>query len=246
MLSTYQQAQSRGCSSLAVTTGGKLGQMARAAGAPLWEINYPVLPRAAAGFLFGLFIAALYRLDLLPDPSADYQEMLAALRQQQEMIWPESPIRQNSAKRLAGQMVGRCVVLFGADALEPAARRWKNQINENAKTFAWFETLPEADHNALAGIMNPEAALSSVAVVFLVSKANHPRNQIRLDFTRQILMSQGINTDVVVAQGQSRLAQIWTITHYGDYTSYYMAMAYGEDPLPVDALAMMKQALASV
>ena len=241
----YEQARERGCTRLAITTGGKLAQLAQADGSPLWLLDYPVLPRAAAGYVFGLLLAALCRLDLLPDPAADYQEMLAALRSQAERLRPESPIRQNPAKRLAGQMMGRIAVIYGADAFEPSARRWKNQINENAKTCATFEALPEADHNSLAGIMNPEVALSNIAVVFLMGKANHPRNELRLDFTRQIFMSQGINTDVVIAEGESRLAQIWTVTQYGDYVSYYLAMAYGEDPLPVEAIAMMKAALAN-
>lgn len=246
MLSVYQQAQARGCARLAITTGGKLAETAQAAGDPLWTFEFQGQPRAAAGITFGLLLAALHRLSVLPDPSADFQETLSALRSQREQLRPESPIAKNPSKRLAGQMVGRIPVIFAADAHVAAARRWKNQINENAKTCAQFEILPEADHNTLAGINNPEAGLSNIAVVFLMGSANHPRNQLRLDFTRQIFMTQGINTDVVVALGHSRLAQIWTLVQYGDYTSYYLAMAYGEDPTPVDALVMMKEALASV
>ena len=45
----------------------------------------------------------------------------------------------NLAKREAGQLIGRWVMVFGADVLEPVARRWKTQINELAKAWAQFE-----------------------------------------------------------------------------------------------------------
>ncbi len=244
-LSAYQQALERGCSTLAVTTGGKLAQMAQAAGAPVWLFKSTSQPRAAAGLSFGLLMAALHRLDVLPDPSADYQEMLSALRSQQESLLPEVPAARNPAKRMAGQMVGRVMVVFGADILVPAARRFKGQINENAKACALFEILPEGNHNTLAGIMNPDGSLSHLMMLFLTGSANHPRNQMRLDFTRQIYMTQGINTDTISAAGEGKLAQVWTVMHFGDYTSYYLAMAYGEDPTPVEVLTVMKEALSS-
>ena len=42
-------------------------------------------------------------------------------------------------------------VVIGADLTAPVARRWKTQINENAKLPAFFSELPEADHNELCG-----------------------------------------------------------------------------------------------
>jgi glucose/mannose-6-phosphate isomerase len=69
---------------------------------------------------------------------------------------------------------------------------------------------------------------------------------MRLDYTRQILMTQGINTDVIRAKGESDLAHLWTLLHFGDYTSYYLAMAYGEDPTPVDFLTSLKEEMSKI
>ncbi len=68
---------------------------------------------------------------------------------------------------MAGQLVGRVATVIGSGVLAPVARRWKGQINELAKAWAQFEVLPEVDHNTLAGVLNPEAALSQVMVLFL-------------------------------------------------------------------------------
>ena len=42
-------------------------------------------------------------------------------------------------------------VVYGADLTAPVARRWKTQVNENAKLPAFFAELPEADHNEICG-----------------------------------------------------------------------------------------------
>jgi glucose/mannose-6-phosphate isomerase len=135
------------------------------------------------------------------------------------------------------------VVVFGSDFLAPVARRWKGQINEIAKAWAQFEPLPEADHNTLAGLNHPDETLNHIIAIFLDAPENHPRSRLRTDFTRQIFMTQGINTDTIQAKGEGRMAQIWTALHFGDYTAYYLAMAYREDPGPVEALVVLKEAL---
>jgi glucose/mannose-6-phosphate isomerase len=39
------------------------------------------------------------------------------------------------------------------------------------------------------------------------------------------------------------MAQQWSMLHYGDYAAYYLAMAYGVDPTPVDAIEALKRHL---
>jgi glucose/mannose-6-phosphate isomerase len=143
---------------------------------------------------------------------------------------------------MAGQLVGRWVNVYGSGILAPVARRWKGQVNELAKAGAGFEFLPEADHNALAGLENPEVLMKTMTL-FLRAPSDHPRNHLRADLTRHGFMVAGLNTDVYNANGESRLAHLWTALHFGDYMAYYLAMAYGVDPTPVDALQNMKTAL---
>ena len=112
-----------------------------------------------------------------------------------------------------------------------------------AKAGAGFELLPEADHNALAALVNPQETLCRTVTLFLRSASDHPRNRLRTDLTRQGFMLEGLNTDVFQAQGGMPLAHIWTALHFGDYMAYYLAMAYGVDPTPVEALQSFKAAM---
>jgi glucose/mannose-6-phosphate isomerase len=54
-------------------------------------------------------------------------------------------------------------------------------------------------------------------------------------------MLEGQNTAFVKAKGESPLAQMWTALHFGDYISYYLAMAYEVDPTPVPMLVDLKE-----
>ena len=202
-LACLEAAVTNGCRILAITTGGSLALAAERAGGAVWQFAHGHAPRAAVGFSYGLIHSALFRLGLVNDPSKMVHDALHDLRDFQSQLMAGVPVALNPAKRMAGQMVGRNVVVFGADILAPVARRWKGQINEMAKAWAQSEELPEADHNLLAGSENPEAGLTRLAAIFLRAAGNHPRNRLRLDLTREIFMEQGINTDKFTRAGRS-------------------------------------------
>jgi glucose/mannose-6-phosphate isomerase len=245
-LALFDQAAARGCRLLALTAGGELALSAKRSATPLWQIHHPGPSSLAAGEAFALLLALFARLGLAADQEAAVRSAAAALRQQQETLRPESPTAQNPAKRMAGQLMGRWVTVFGGDLLAPAARRWKMQINQMAKSWAQFESIPEADHNALGAVMQPQEHLPRLAAVFLRSSLEHPRNRLRLEATRKVLMLEGIATDVITAAGDTRLAQQWTALHYGDYTAYYLAMAYGVNPSPAPVLQEFKEGMRSL
>ena len=239
-LSVFAEAAKANCRILAVTTGGKLAEQAKEAGAALWIFEDDFQPRAAVGFSFGLLLAALFRLGLIPDPQADLAGAVAAMKAQQENLLPEVPDTANPAKRMGGQFMGRWVTIFGSGYMRPIARRWKCQINELSKAQATFEELPEADHNTLQGVIQPQGQFDYTMSIWLRGPHNHPRNLLRDEFTRTGMMVQGINTDFVMGTGDSPLAEMWTALHYGDYASYYLAMAYEVDPTPVPMLIELK------
>jgi len=242
-LDSFQVALQNQCNLMAVATGGRLAEMASNADVPLWLFEHHGQPRAAVGFSFGLLLAAFARLGLIPDPAEEVAGAVAAMKKQQASLRPEIPVTENPAKRLAGQLVGRWVNVYGSGFLAPVARRWKGQFNEIAKAGAGFEILPEADHNALAGLLNPAEVQSCTMTIFLHSPVDHPRNHLRLELTRHWFLVEGLNTDVYESQGGTPLASIWTALHYGDHAAYYLAMAYGVDPTPVEALENFKAAM---
>jgi glucose/mannose-6-phosphate isomerase len=242
-LSAYQSALENKCSVLAMTTGGKLAANAEKDGVPLWKFTYRGQPRSAVGYTFALPCAVVSRLGLLPDPSADIASAAAAMRTQLKTIGADSPTAKNASKQLAGKWVGKSVIIFGADYLAPVARRWKGQVSEIAKAWAQFEELPELDHNTVAGTVQPKEVIEQSVVVLLRSKFSHPRNDRRIDITRELFARQGWQMEETVAVGDGPLAQMYTCLHLGDYAAFYLAMLYSTDPSPVAVIEDLKKML---
>ena len=242
-LSAYARAKEVGARRIVFTSGGELSRMAAENGDPVWPIEHPGPPRAAVGFSFAYSLRVLARLGQVEDPSRDVDVAVRAMQAQRQIFRAESPVVQNPAKRMAGQLMDRWPILFGAGVLAPVARRWRTQINELAKAPAQFEEIPEADHNVVAGTSGPESLIGKTMAIFLRAPADEPALTRRIEATRHVLMVEGYNTDSVDGVGESRLAQQWTCLHYGDYAAYYLAMAYGVDPTPIPAIEHLKEQL---
>jgi glucose/mannose-6-phosphate isomerase len=242
-LDSYETGIKNNCKLMLISTGGELAARAGQIGAPVRLFEHKGQPRTAVGFSFGLLLAVFARLGLAPDPSADLTSALADMRTQQKLLLPSITASLNPAKRLAGQLQGRWVNIVGSGVLAPVARRWKGQINELAKAGAGFEALPEADHNTLAGLTNPESTLNRIATIFLRARSDHPRNRLRSKLTQKTFMLAGLNTNYYKAPGDNPLSQQWSALHFGDYLAYYLAIAYGEDPTPIPAIMDFKKRL---
>jgi glucose/mannose-6-phosphate isomerase len=244
-LDSFETAVKNDCSIAVISTGGEIAKRASAKKIPVWTFQHNGQPRAAVGFSFGLLLSLFTRLKLIPDPSKDVADAVEAMKRSQRHFRADVPAVKNPAKRYAGQLMGRWVTVVGAGLLAPVARRWKGQMNEVAKAGANFEFLPEADHNTLAGTMNPQETLNAhTMTMFLRAPSDHPRNRLRSDLTRKAYMLEGMNTDHADARGESQLAHMWTLILFGDYMAYYLAMAYKVDPTPIQALVNLKMAMA--
>lgn len=243
-LAVFEQGVRRGLQVLALCGGGLLAQRASETNPTgLWTLPVGRVPQGSAAYPFGLLLALGCRLGVLPDQAAAVAEAVEVMRDQQSHLTPDSPVVRNPAKRMAGQMVGRWVVVFGAGVLGPVAAHWKARLNVLAKSVAQFEHLPGADHNTLAGLNQPVHSLSQIMALFLRAPSVTDRNRLRLEYTRHVYMMQGMNTDFIDASGSGALAHMWSLLQFGELTAYYLAMAYDEDPAPAEVLAALKEEL---
>ena len=243
VLSVFDQALQRDCSLMVISTGGEISNRAKTNSIPLWKFSHKGQPRSAVGYSFGLLLSLMIRLNFIPDQTQNVQSAVIAMEKMIRSVDIDIPIKQNPAKRMAGQMLDCWVTIVGSDHLVPIARRIKGQVNELSKAWAQFESLPEMDHNTLAGIFFAGDVLSKTMVLFLSASYIHPRNRLRIDLTRLELLRAGMNTDVVEFKEDTRLAEMWASMVFGDFLSYYLAMAYDVDPTPIDAIQNLKKAM---
>lgn len=243
-LTAFSQALERGCRTAVIATGGDLAGWAQERGIPLLRFSPCLAPRAAIGYSLMLFLGLLWKAGLVLDYGKDLDEAIAVLEDWQRELRPETPTARNPAKRLAGQLIGRLPVVYGAGFLAPVARRWKGQFNENAKQWAIWEDMPELNHNAVVGYGMPEGVRDRVYAILLCSRQDHPWIQARWDITKELLLQEGIAPDEIWARGNSPLAQMLSLVHFGDYVSLYLAILNGVDPTPVPQIDYLKKRLA--
>ncbi|HEV8252757.1 MAG TPA: bifunctional phosphoglucose/phosphomannose isomerase [Candidatus Limnocylindria bacterium] len=242
-VSGADEARRRGLPLVVISTGGALGTAAAADGTPYLRYESPGQPRAAIGFGVGLMHELLARAGLLldPDPLGPAVEAVEALLERNA---PSVETDASPAKQLAWSIFGRIPIIYGAGRMAPVAHRWKTQMNENAKAWAAFEPMPEANHNAIEGSLNPRELSDALYVVELRDPTEPPEIAARYAVVNELLGERATNRSVVWAEGPSPLARVLCGVAFGDLVSVYLAILYQTDPTPVTLLAMLKQRLA--
>jgi glucose/mannose-6-phosphate isomerase len=237
------EARRRDIPLVVISTGGALGDAAAADGTPYLRYESPGQPRAAIGFGIGLMHELLSRAGLLvdPDPLGPAVEIMEALLERNA---PSVETEASPAKELAWSIFGRIPIIYGAGRMAPVAHRWKTQMNENAKAWAAFEPMPEANHNAIEGSLNPRELSDALYVVELRDPTEEPEIAARYAVVNELLGERATNRSVVWAEGPSPLARVLSGVAFGDLVSVYLAILYQTDPTPVTLLAMLKQRLA--
>ncbi|MDP2725959.1 MAG: bifunctional phosphoglucose/phosphomannose isomerase [Dehalococcoidia bacterium] len=242
-LAAFQEASRRGCRLAVVAGGGRLQTEAQNRGLPLLSIQYQGEPRAVLGYSFFLLLGLLHRLGLVGDKSKELEDMVRVLESLNLRLRPEVPLALNPAKELASKIQGHLVVVYGAGFLEGVARRWKGQMNENAKSWAFFEVFPELNHNAVVGYDLPRNLAERILVVLLHSDLLHPRIKRRYRITQEIMERKGISFQVVPSEGNTLLGHMMSSVIIADHVSYYLALLNGVDPSPVEVISFLKERL---
>jgi glucose/mannose-6-phosphate isomerase len=244
-LSCCERALEANARVLAVTTGGMLAARAQRANFPLITFGYPDgQPREAIAYSTLLMLGVLSKLGYVADRTTEVEAAAGLLDEMAQDLGPAKPADENPAKRLAQRLFNRLGIIYGGGLMAEVARRWKGQLNENAKNWAFFEQLPELNHNAVLGYQFPSNLSERIMVVMLSSSLNHPRITFRESITEEVLGRWGVRTERVEARGTRPLEQVLSATYFGDFVSYYLALINDVDPSDIDVINYLKERLA--
>jgi len=244
-ISAYQQAVKQGAAVIAVTSGGKLAEMANNDEVAVVKIPGGLSPRAATGYLFAPLALILEELGIIQGTAADLEETIKVLLAVREGIHPGVDVSDNQARIIARELKGNLPIIWGSSThSEIAAMRWKTQINENAKTLAYFNIFPELNHNEIVGLEVPAELMDRMVVIILRDSGDHQRVQSRIQISKDIIQSKVKKIIEIDAQGESFLARFYSMAYIGDYASFYLALEYGINPTPVETIDYLKAELA--
>lgn len=232
-LACFDAAGEVGAERVALTTGGVLAARAREQGVPVIGVPSGMQPRASVVYMTVAALQCAARCGAAPALTEEIEAAAPALAALTEDPQPAE---------IAALLHGTLPVVHGAEATAAPARRWKTQLNENAKVAAFVSELPEANHNEIEGWSwgREHAPLSAV---ILNADDQHARVARRIELTAALFEERGVPVAQVAGRGESPVARVLSLVMLGDLVSVRLAELAGVDPVPVEAIERFKRAL---
>jgi glucose/mannose-6-phosphate isomerase len=238
-LAAYDAARASGVASsnvAAIASGGRLAERADRDGVPVARLPTGLPPRSALGWSLGALMGML-------EPSLPLltEERIAGIarrlqRRQSGYAGPSGP-----PARLARAVGPREPTFLAPDEAPAVAKRWANQVSENAKRLAHSEGWPEAMHNTLAAwaALDKNEARRR-AVVLLDLAGNPPAARSAFEQLERVLSLQKTPSDRVEFDSPDRLEAILNAVSFGDHFSLFLAERAKVDPLEIRAIEESK------
>ncbi len=233
-----QKALNAGAQCCAITSGGKIMDMARENGMDM--ITLPVdtaNPRANFGHSVIQLLFMLHYKELIGTSFINQLNSTVTLLEQEEKEL------HSKAKKLGNRIKGYLPIIYTDSRILPVSIRFQQQISENGKHLAHVNEFPDMNHNELVGWEHPEQVLSDSKIFFLKTDFDHPRVHERFRICEEILSSKASTIITVNAKGKSLLEQCFYLIHLTDWISYYLALANDADPYEVKVNDYLKSAL---
>ena len=242
-LSAYAAAKARGLPAVAITTGGRLRELAQAHGDLVLPLPGGYPPRAALGHSF----AACAVVTAALAPGLDFRREADAIAEAGETLRPLAKAwvasdRENPALAVAREAVGALPLVYaGHPVAIAAARRWRTQLNENAKLLAFTCEFPEHNHNEIVGF--EAGPVVSPAIFYLETAWDASPVRRRMEIVRRQLEGRTLSQRRVEAGGRSPLEAMLRLCLLGDCGSFLASVIMGRDPTPVASIDALKSEL---
>ncbi len=237
VVENVKQALAKKAKIMVVATGGPVIKLALKHRIPYYQIrptyNPSQQPRMAIGYsIIGqLALANLAGIIKLTDKKI--KKVVVVMRQTQQPLKIDVIEAENPAKKLARKMLGKIIAFAAARHLSGPIHVVKNQLNENAKTFASRFDVPELNHHLMEGLRFPKKNQDNLFFFLANSKLYHPRIQERMVLTEEVIGKNKVPTYLWQATAKSRLDQAFELIQFGAYVNFYLSMLYGIDPAPI-------------
>ena len=235
-----ERAWASGASVVAVTGPGRLAERARREGSAIVAVPSDLpAPRAALGALAVPALVVLERLGLLPDVGPGIAAAVEQLARRRDELVGADNVALDVARR-----IGRTFPLVhGSPGLAAvAAQRWKTQVNENAKSPAFWSVHPDLCHNELAGWGQAgDVTRQLLTLVQLRDRSEDPAIARRFELAAELMGEVVADIVPVWAQGDGELARFFDLVLVGDFVSLHLAAGEGVDPGPVPAVTEVER-----
>lgn len=247
VLDAWSVARKSKLSVAAISTGGKLLDLAKKAGVPYIELpNTNIQPRMALGFN----VMAIAKL-------IGEEKLIRELSKLAATLSPEAYV--GTGRILSEKLRGRVPVIYASSRNYALAYNWKIKFNETGKIPSFCNVLPELNHNEMNGFSagRPPAGRQgsssggdvnskirglskSFYFIFLKDKDDHPRIWKRMLVLAKLLGARGLPVEIRELNDKNQYKKIFGSLLTADWSAYYVALIFGRDPEQVPMIEEFK------
>ncbi|MCL2608199.1 MAG: SIS domain-containing protein [Methanomassiliicoccaceae archaeon] len=216
-LALYEQAVSRGCDIVCITSGGEL--IKRAAAKNYHTVNIPSgIPAGdALGYMIGCAASVLEEMGICGSRT-ELSSILPSLTEFRNGLKRNG----NEASDIALAMRGRIPAVYSLINFRSAAMRWKMRIGENAGITAFCGTIPEYSHNEIVGWTGDPLSKEFIPMILCDDGSSGVIDCIK-EALSGVLRNSGIEPYEFRISGKNDLEKNLKLIILGDFVSAYLA-----------------------
>ncbi len=235
-LSTLESASKKNCKVVGFSSGGMMESYCTKNNIEFRKIPKIHSPRAS----FPNFVYTILKTlnSIIPIDSQEITQSIKLLENISQEISSANLSETNPSLNLANWIDGIPVIYYPW-GLHAAAIRFKNSLQENAKTHAIVEDIIESGHNGIVSWERP----SGVTPVMIEGTDDHTKTKERWAILRQYFDENQIKYKEIFTVNGGILSKIVCLIYLLDYSSIYHAIRLGIDPSPIKSIDFIKERL---
>ena len=232
-ITTLESANKKNCKVIAFSSGGMIESFCTKNNSEFRKLPQIHSPRAS----FPSYVYSILKTlnSIIPITKQDIINSLEQLEHTYEEISSTNLDDSNPSVNLANWITGTPVIYY-PHGLETVAIRFKNSLQENAKTHAISENVVESSHNGIVSWERP----SSMVPIMIEGKDDHIKTKERWKILREYFEVNNIKYNEIQSVDGNILSKVMCLIYTLDYSTIYYAVQLGIDPSPTRSIDFIK------
>jgi glucose/mannose-6-phosphate isomerase len=231
-ISSYQAAITKNIPAVAITQGGKLGELAK--NQPLISLPQSnIQPRNATGFMFSALLTFLINSSII---KIEESKLLDRFSKLESTLQVET--LEQKGKKLAQKISGFTPIIYSSYKWRSLALSWKVNFNENAKIHSFWNHFPGTAHNEILGF---ESKNQKFFPILISDQKEGGRQLKKLRIATKLFGDLKVNHEVINLYGEGTLEKIFNNYLLASWTSYFTALNLKMDPASIKLIDKFKE-----
>ncbi|MEY4440405.1 MAG: hypothetical protein RLY49_31 [Candidatus Parcubacteria bacterium] len=213
---------------LCITKGGQLLEFAKANNDPYIELpDTQFVPRTALGIMSRAFAYVLRDKTIF--------QMLGSVSVDIEKI-------EQHTQNMLAYFDSKTPIFYSSNQNLNLVYNWKIKFNETAKRVAFYNVVPESNHNELESY-EFDPSVNTFLPVFLTDSSDHPRIQKRFAVLKELFKQKSITYLEIDISNTNVYQKVFETIVLGDFVAVYIAEKAGVPQADVPLIEEFKKML---